>query len=74
MLQAMLNIILCSDHKQISTESLSHVAAALTISVSGNHNLWFKLRAAILKHVENVSSAGPEIHSSASIAEFFKLI
>src|ERR1700761_3642705 len=43
MSKAVLNIILSTDDKQISTESLSHVAGALNISVSGDHNLRFKL-------------------------------
>jgi hypothetical protein len=35
MSKAVLNIILNADHKQISTESLSHLASALKISVPG---------------------------------------
>ncbi|KAJ7797444.1 hypothetical protein B0H14DRAFT_3157472 [Mycena olivaceomarginata] len=71
MSKAVLNILLSTDDKQISTESLSHVAAALNISVSGDRNLRFKLRAEIRKHAETVACAGPEIRSSASIADFF---
>ncbi|KAJ6612472.1 hypothetical protein B0H10DRAFT_1952274 [Mycena sp. CBHHK59/15] len=66
-----LKFILDADHTQISTESLSHVAAALNISVSGDRNLRYKLHAVLRRHAETVSSAGPDIRSSASIADFF---
>jgi hypothetical protein len=45
--KAVFNVILDADDKQISTESLLHVAAALNISVSGDRNLRFKIRLAI---------------------------
>ncbi|KAJ7924534.1 hypothetical protein B0H13DRAFT_2578761 [Mycena leptocephala] len=69
--KAALNIILDADHTEISTEALSHVAAALNISVPGDRNLRFKLRVALRKHAENVSSAGAHVRSSTSIADFF---
>jgi hypothetical protein len=71
MAKVVLNIILDADGKHISTESLSHVAAALNLSVAGDRNRWFKLRSAIQKHTEAVTSAGVHIRSSASIADFF---
>ncbi|KAJ6506561.1 hypothetical protein C8R45DRAFT_922746 [Mycena sanguinolenta] len=46
-----LNIILDADDKHISTESLSHVAAALNLSVSGDRNLRFRLRSQKLSHL-----------------------
>jgi hypothetical protein len=49
---------------------LSHIAAALNITVSGDRNLWFKLRAAIRKHTEAVKASGIQFRSSASI-DFF---
>jgi hypothetical protein len=48
-----------------------HVAAALNISVSGDRNLHFKIRLAIRKHAEAVSSADTEFRSSASMTDFF---
>ncbi|KAJ7439569.1 hypothetical protein B0H11DRAFT_2205761 [Mycena galericulata] len=71
MSKAVLNLVLGADHKQISTESLSHVAAALNISVPGVRNLRFKLRAALKKHVDTISTASTELRSSASVADFF---
>jgi hypothetical protein len=71
MSNAVLNILLDADHKQLSTENLSHVAAALNISVSGVRNIRFKLRAAIRNHANTVSTATASIRSSASIADFF---
>jgi hypothetical protein len=62
--KAVFNVILDADNKQISTESLLHVAAALNISV-------FKIRLAIRKHAEAVSSADTEFRSSASVTDFF---
>jgi hypothetical protein len=38
MVKVVLNIILGADNKHISTESLSHVAAALNLSVAGDRN------------------------------------
>ncbi|KAJ7112311.1 hypothetical protein C8R44DRAFT_882685 [Mycena epipterygia] len=38
MSECVVNIILNADHKQISTESLSHVVSALTLHVSGIRN------------------------------------
>jgi hypothetical protein len=69
--KAALNVILDADHTEISTEALSHVAAALNISVPGDRNLRFKLRVALRKYAENVSSAGTHVRSSTSIADFF---
>jgi hypothetical protein len=57
MSKAVLSIILDADHKQISTESLLHVVAALNISVTGNCNLRFKVRSVIGKHAQSVSTA-----------------
>ncbi|KAJ6450885.1 hypothetical protein C8R45DRAFT_1083799 [Mycena sanguinolenta] len=71
MAKVVLNIILDADDKHISTESLSHIGAALNLSVAGDRNLRFKLRSAIRKHAEAVTSAGVPIRSSASIADFF---
>ncbi|KAJ7868829.1 hypothetical protein B0H14DRAFT_2572254 [Mycena olivaceomarginata] len=71
MAKVVLNIILDADGKHISTESLSHVAAALNLSMAGDRNRRFKLRSAIRKHTEAVTSAGVHIRSSASIAYFF---
>jgi hypothetical protein len=72
MSKAVFSIILDADNKQISTESLLHIAAALNISVSGDRNLRFKVRSAIGKHAEALNSANIDIRSSASIADFFK--
>ncbi|KAJ7195886.1 hypothetical protein GGX14DRAFT_403618 [Mycena pura] len=47
--QTVFNIILGGDHKQMPTEQLSHVAAALCISISGKRNLRLKLPASIRK-------------------------
>ncbi|KAJ7822190.1 hypothetical protein B0H14DRAFT_2598709 [Mycena olivaceomarginata] len=71
MAEIVLNIILDADDKHISTESLSHVAAALNLSVARDRNLRFKLCSAIRKHTEAVTSADVDIRSSASIADFF---
>jgi hypothetical protein len=71
MSKAVLNIVLDADHKLISTESLSHLAAALNISVPGVRNLRFKLRAALKTHSANTASTTPDISSSASVADFF---
>jgi hypothetical protein len=71
MSKAVLSIILDADHKQISTESLLHVVAALNISVSGNRNLRFKVRSVIGKHAQSVSTADTNAYSSTSIADFF---
>ena len=70
MSKAVVNIIIDADDKQISTDSLSHVAAALNISVSGTRNLRFKPRV-IRKHSETISSADATFNSSTSVAEFF---
>jgi hypothetical protein len=71
MSKAVLNLILDADHKRISTESLSHVAAALNISVPGVRNLRFKLRTALKKHADTIASASTELRSAASVADFF---
>ncbi|KAJ7836888.1 hypothetical protein B0H14DRAFT_3141615 [Mycena olivaceomarginata] len=71
MSKAVLNIFLDADHKQMSTENLSHLAAALNISVSGVRMLRFKLRAAIRKHADTISAANARVSTSASIADFF---
>jgi hypothetical protein len=55
--KAVFSIILDTDNKQISTESLLHIAAALNISVSGDCNLHFKVRSAIGKHAKALNSA-----------------
>jgi hypothetical protein len=70
--QTVFNIILGADHKQMPTEHLSHVAAALNISISGKRNLRFKLRASIRKILTTLSDAS-EVDSlpSASVADFF---
>jgi hypothetical protein len=73
MSKAVLNIVLNADHKLMSTESLSHLAAALNISVPGVRNLRFKLRAALKIHSANIASTSPGISSSASVADFFNL-
>jgi hypothetical protein len=65
------NIFLEVDHKQMLTENLSHLAAALNISVPGIHNIRFKLRAAIRKHADTISAATTSMCSSASVADFF---
>jgi hypothetical protein len=60
MAKAVLKIILEDDHKQMSTENLSHLAAALNIpvpSVHRVHTIRFKLRAAIHKHADSITSA-----------------
>jgi hypothetical protein len=49
-----------------------HIAAASDIYVSGDCNLSFKVRSAIGKHAEALSSADTDIRSPASIADFFK--
>ncbi|KAJ7237777.1 hypothetical protein C8J57DRAFT_1246779 [Mycena rebaudengoi] len=69
MSEAVLNIVLSADQKQISTEHLVHVASALNISVPGARNLRFKLRAAIRKHLEALNCA--TLETSASVADFF---
>jgi hypothetical protein len=61
MSKAVLNIFLDADHKQMSTENLSHLAAALNISVSGVRTLRFKLRAAIRKHADTISAANARV-------------
>jgi hypothetical protein len=71
MSKAVLNIFLDADHKQMSTENLSHLAAALNIYVSGVRTLRFKLRAAIRKHADTINAANSRISTSASIADFF---
>jgi hypothetical protein len=58
MSKAVLNVVLGADHKLILTESLSHVAAALIISVPGVNNLQSKL-CAVLKHMS------PPMHPQA---------
>jgi hypothetical protein len=52
MSKAVLNMIMDATDKQLSTESLSHIAAALNITVSGTRNVRFKLRAAIRSHMK----------------------
>lgn len=69
--QAVLDIILAADHKKMPTEHLSHIAAALYISISGKRNLRFKLRAAIRKILNAVSSSDVDELSSTSVADFF---
>jgi hypothetical protein len=54
MSKAVLNVFLDAAEKQLSTESLLHIAAALNISVSGVRNIHFKLRAAIRQHAETI--------------------
>jgi hypothetical protein len=49
MSKAVFSIILNAENKEISTESLFHIAAALNISVSGDRNLYFKVCSAIGK-------------------------
>ena len=71
MSKAVLSLILEADPKLMSTESLSHVAAALNISVPGARNLRFKLRAALKGHVNTINSSETHAHSSASVADFF---
>ncbi|KAJ7896611.1 hypothetical protein B0H14DRAFT_2557979 [Mycena olivaceomarginata] len=55
MSKAVLGIILDADHKQISTESLLHVVAALNISVSGNRNLRFKVHILTVTYGSKIS-------------------
>jgi hypothetical protein len=50
MSKAVLNIFLEADHKQMSTDNLSRLAAALDVSVSGVCTICFRFRAAIRKH------------------------
>lgn len=69
---AVLDIILTADHSKISTEHLCHVAAALNIStLKSSHNLRFKIKAAICKHLLTIESATIESRSFASVADFF---
>jgi hypothetical protein len=72
--KAVFNVILDADDKQISTESLLHVAAALNVSVSSDRNSRFKICLAIRKHAEAVRSTDTEFRSSASITDFFIVI
>jgi hypothetical protein len=58
MSKAVLNIVLNPDHKLMSTESLSHLAAALNISVPGFRNFQFKVRAALKTHSANTVRPG----------------
>ncbi|KAJ7804620.1 hypothetical protein B0H14DRAFT_2612131 [Mycena olivaceomarginata] len=71
MSKAVLSIILDANHKQISTESLLHVAAVLNISVFGDRNLRFKVRSVIGKHAQSVGTADTNAYSSTSITDFF---
>jgi hypothetical protein len=71
MSKAVLNMIMDATDKQLSTESLSHIAAALNITVSGTHNVRFKLRAAIRSHTKTINAAEEGFRSSASMADFF---
>jgi hypothetical protein len=72
MSKAVFSIILDAENKEISTESLFHIAAAVNISVSGDRNLRFKVHSVIGKHAEGLSSVGTDVCSSASIADFLK--
>jgi hypothetical protein len=57
MSKAVLNLVLDADDKLITTESLLHVAATLTISFPGMHNLRFRLRASLRTYFTTVSSS-----------------
>jgi hypothetical protein len=50
MSKAVLNVFLEAVHKQMSTENLSHLAAALNVSVPAVCTILFRLFAAIRKH------------------------
>jgi hypothetical protein len=50
MTAAVLELILATDDKKITTEHLCHVAAAIDITPSGRRNLRFKLSAAMRSH------------------------
>ncbi|KAJ6592649.1 hypothetical protein B0H19DRAFT_1245492 [Mycena capillaripes] len=71
MTAAILELILATDVKKITTEHLCHVAAALDITPSVRRNLRFKLRAAMRSYLETCQSTSVESRSSASVAEFF---
>ncbi|KAJ7611290.1 hypothetical protein FB45DRAFT_875488 [Roridomyces roridus] len=71
MCETVLKLILDATDKQLSTESLLHVAAALDITISGTRNLRFKLRGEIRKHQDTIRNSGSEFQSSASMADFF---
>jgi hypothetical protein len=55
----------------MSTESLSHVAAALNIPVPGVRTIRFKLRAAIHKHADTIFLDDADASASVSVADFF---
>ncbi|KAJ7207628.1 hypothetical protein GGX14DRAFT_396446 [Mycena pura] len=72
MSRAVLKIILEAEHKKMATESLSHVAAALNIPVPGVRTMRFKLRAAIGRYADSISSDKANVtNPSVSVAEFF---
>lgn len=59
--------VLDTDHNQMSTESLTHVAAALNIYGSGARNLRLKIRSALRKY----SDALPLANIKCTVAELF---
>ncbi|KAJ6579269.1 hypothetical protein DFH09DRAFT_1077556 [Mycena vulgaris] len=69
MLKAALNVNLDTDHKQMLTESLSHVAAALNISVPGNewrgNNIDPDIQVHILTGVYESKISSSPLHSSS---------
>ncbi|KAJ7339032.1 hypothetical protein DFH08DRAFT_938813 [Mycena albidolilacea] len=69
--ESVLNVIMDATDKQLSTESLSHIATALKITVSGTRNDRFKLRAAIRSHTKTINTVEEGFCSSVSMAEFF---
>ncbi|KAJ7211594.1 hypothetical protein GGX14DRAFT_393914 [Mycena pura] len=66
-----LKIILDATDKQISTESLSHIGAALNLSISGKRSLRFKFRSALQEHLKSLVNDDPELDTSSSVADFF---
>jgi hypothetical protein len=68
---AILNIVLKANHTQMSTESLTHMAAALNIHVSSVRNLGFRLCGELRKYSENLGSVDIKHQSSATVAELF---
>ncbi|KAJ7203306.1 hypothetical protein GGX14DRAFT_398885 [Mycena pura] len=57
--------------KKFSTESLSHIGAALNLSISGKCSLWFKFRSALQEHLKSLVNDDPELDTSSAVADFF---
>ncbi|KAJ7192087.1 hypothetical protein GGX14DRAFT_406632 [Mycena pura] len=71
MSRTVLKIILDATDKKISTELLSHIGAALNLSISGKRSLRFKFRSALQEHLKSLVNDDPEIDTCSAVADFF---